>query len=330
MSHVSHTTLTAGEIARIVEANYELPGVAGGNLARRGFNDVYELQLAGGKRCIVRLSAQRPRGPANAEYESALLRHLKKAGVAVGTALLTHKGAASVPVMLPEGARTLMAFEYLEGDPPLDNLDDIAAVGAGLAQIHEASASYSGPPSLYTLELDHLLRRPLKRLLASPTMDARLQKDFSAIAQRLDERITAMPALSRVGCHGDCHGYNSFMFTAPGGKRTASFFDFDDAGPGYLAYDLVVYLWANLPREFKAQPDAAVREKWARYLAGYRSVRPIPEADAAAVVPFAAVRSFWAMGESAGRIPHWGSQAQPQYWLRKQVDTLTAWETLQI
>lgn len=77
------------------------------------------------------------------------------------------------------------------------------------------------------------------------------------------------------------------------------------------------------------EPDAATRDRWHRYVAGYRSVRAIGDADFAAIALFVIVRHFWLMGEYAGRIDAWGTQATPRSWRQKQVELLTAWESLQ-
>jgi hypothetical protein len=58
-------------------------------------------------------------------------------------------------------------------------------------------------------------------------------------------------------------------------------------------------------------------------------VRELRAADFDAIAAFVAVRQFWLMGEYAGRIAVWGTQAMPTSRLRKQVDLLTAWESLQ-
>jgi hypothetical protein len=57
-------------------------------------------------------------------------------------------------------------------------------------------------------------------------------------------------------------------------------------------------------------------------------VRQIDSADFNAIAAFLPVRQFWLMGEYAGRISVWGTQAIPTNWLRKQVALLTAWESL--
>jgi len=325
---VAQTTPTGAAVAQAVAQNYSLGEIDDCVLLRRGFNHVYGLRFAGGRRAVARLSAERPRGAPNTDYEAALLAHLKEAGAAVAAPLTARDGAAAITMVLPEGSRTLMLFEHLDGDPPGEALVDIEATGRGLALLHEAGRNYRGPASRYVLDLPQLLDASLQRLRTAPTMDDALRTDFAAIAQRLDARIAAMPALTRVACHGDCHGSNNFMTDGPSGTRIASFFDFDDAGPGWLAYELCVYLWAILPHKVGGELDVAALERWRRYLAGYRSVRPIGSVDFDAIAPFLAVRQFWLMGEYAGRIAVWGTQAMPTSWLRKQVELLTAWESL--
>jgi Ser/Thr protein kinase RdoA (MazF antagonist) len=224
-----------------VTQGYALGEILDCALLRRGFNHVYGLRFADGRRAVARLSAERPRGAPNTDYEAALLAHLKAAGAAVAATLRARDGVA-VTMALPEGARTLMLFEHLEGDLPGESLADIEATGRGLALLHEAGRDYRGPASRYVLELPQLLGESLQRLRTAPTMDDALRTDFTAIAKRLEARIAAMPALSRVACHGDCHGSNNLMTEGPQGTRVASFFDFDDAGPGWLAYELCVYL----------------------------------------------------------------------------------------
>ena len=324
---IAQTTPTGAAIAQAVTQGYALGEIRNCTLLRRGFNHVYGLDFADGRRAVARLCAERPRGGPNCAYEAALLAHLKAGDANVATVLPARDGAVATPMLMPEGARMLMLFEHLDGDPPGDVLPDIEATGRGLALLHAAGQDYRGPASRYVLELPYLLGDSLQRLHTAPTMDDALRTAFSAIADRLAARIAALSGLTRVTCHGDCHLGNNFM-TGPDGTRVASFFDFDDAGPGWLAYDLCVYLWALLPRTVGGALDAAASERWRRYLAGYRSVRSIGAADFDAIAPFVAVRQFWLMGEYAGRVAVWGTQAIPTAWLRKQVDLLTAWEAL--
>ena len=125
--------------------------------------------------------------------------------------------------------------------------------------------------------------------------------------------------------HGDCHGLNARIATAgprTGGPRAgeATFFDFDDGGFGYLAYDLAVHLWAQV--SFGRQRIAM----WHAFIDGYRSVRPIAPADLDAVQLFVPIRHVWLMGEMAGRLDEWGSEGMSTAWLGRQVEFLGSWE----
>jgi Ser/Thr protein kinase RdoA (MazF antagonist) len=326
--NIAQTTPTGHAVARAVAHGYALGDIRDCTLLRRGFNHVYAVSFVDGRRAVARLSAERPRGAPNCDYEAALLAHLKARGAAVAATLAARDGTVATKMALPEGERTLMLFEHLDGDPPGDALVDVEATGRGLALLHESGQDFNGPSSLYVLDLHLLLRVSLDRLCSAPTMDDALRAEFSAIADGLEARIGAMPELTRVNCHGDCHGSNNFMTDGPDGRRIASFFDFDDAGPGWLAYELCVYLWAMLPRTAGVELDAAARERWRRYIDGYRSVRPIGPADFDAIAAFLAVRQFWLMGEYAGRIAVWGTQAMPTSWLRKQTGLLTSWASM--
>ena len=326
---IAQTTPTGSAVAIAIAEGYGFGEILDCVLLRRGFNHVYALRFADGRRAVARLCARRPRGEPNTEFEAALLAHLKAAGAAVAALLPTRDGAAAISMPLPEGARPLMLFEYLDGDPPGEDLTDTEVTGKSLALLHEAGQDYNGPTSRYLLELPLLLDESLHRMYSAPTLDEELRSKFTSIAGRVAERVAAIPELTRVNCHGDCHGSNNFMTDGPERTRIASFFDFDDAGPGWLAYELAVYLWSMLQRTASAEPDAVTRERWHRYIAGHRSVRTIGDADFAAIALFVVVRHFWLMGEYAGRVDVWGTQAMPKTWLQKQIELLTAWESLQ-
>ncbi|MBD9392247.1 phosphotransferase enzyme family protein [Acidovorax sp. ACV01] len=326
---IAQTTPTGEAIAQAVVSFWALGPVKHCVLMRRGFNQVYELHFDSGRHTIARLSAERPRGEPNLAYETALLLHLQARGIPVAAPLAAGDGTFSLVLSLPEGPRTLMLFDFLPGNPPGESLVDIEATGRGLAQLHTAAQDYAGPASRYVLDLPELLDASLERMLQAPTVDGPLAREFSALARDLHERFATLHGLTHVRCHGDCHGSNNFMSDGPHGtgegRRVAAFFDFDDTGPGLLAYELSVYLWVLLPRSLETPTSAATQERWRRYLAGYTGVRAVPEVDLAAIAPCLAVRQFWVMGEYAGRIPVWGTQAMPTHWLRKQVPLMRAW-----
>lgn len=327
---IAQSTPTAASIAVLVQEHYDLGDVVESEFLRRSFNQVYRLGFASGQRVVARLCAERPRGGPNVTFESFALAHLAKAGCRVSRCLPTAAGEVAFQVSLPEGRRALALFEHLDGEFTSDSAEDIAAFARGLAALHIAGESYGGPASTYCLDLDYLLLRPLEGLLRAPTMTAELRPQFETLARRLHDDIVAMGELARVLCHGDAHGSNNFIVAGAQGQREAVFFDFDEAGPGYLAYELAVYPWNLYPRAPDGVASDKAKTQWRHFISAYREKRPVADVDLAAISRFMAVRQFWLLGEYAGRVPVWGSQAIPTDYLRRQVAMLRQWESLEL
>ena len=326
----AQSTPTAGSIAALVQARYGLGEVVESEFLRRSFNQVYRLSFASGRRVVARLCAERPRGGPNVLFEAAALEHLARAGCHVSRCVPTATGEIAIQVPLPEGARTLILFEYMEGEFTGEASTDIQAFAHGMAALHQAGESYQGPASTYVLDLNHLLLRPLEGLLRAPSMTDELRPQFEKLGMRLHDEILALGELSHVLCHGDAHGQNNFIVTDAEGHSQAIFFDFDETGPGYLAYELAVYPWNMYPRVPDVQPRDEVVRRWKDYISAYCDRRPVADVDLAAIARFMAVRQFWLLGEYAGRVPVWGSQTMTTGQLRRQVALLHQWETLEL
>ncbi|OAJ55098.1 hypothetical protein A6V36_08850 [Paraburkholderia ginsengiterrae] len=323
-----YSTIGGDEIRRVLGRTFGIGPIEDCTLLQSGFNDIYEVALANGRRCVARLSSRLERGVPNVNYETALLQHLKSAGAAVAAPWRARNGAYSVEVAAPEGSRSLVVFDFLSGKPPGNEPTDIAVMGAELARIHVLSRDYTGPESNYRLDFDHLLRRPLARLLALRDLSEEVRELLTSIAQTLEARIATLTDLAPVACHGDCHGGNTLMSDGPDGVRVASFFDFDDGGPGYLAYDIAVYLWSNLLGRGLASPDEKVEANWKQFVNGYRSVEPISSVDFEAVTTFVAIRHFWLMGEYASRVNRNGLRVFRGRWFRENFELVKEWQSL--
>ena len=326
---IAQSTPTAAAMGRVVQAHYVLGEVVEAEFLRRSFNQVYRLTLADGRRVVARLCAERPRGEPRLRFEADVLQHLRARGCPVAASLPTRTGDVAVRMALPEGEREVMLFEYLDGEATTDLAANIEAFGRGLAMLHTAGAGLQSDAPHYTLDLDHLLMRPLQHLLRAPTMTADLRPQFEALGHRLHDRIASLGTLTQVLCHGDAHSDNNFITVNEStGEREAVFFDFDDTGPGHLAYELAVYPWWLHPRNVDGVWSEKALARWNQFISAYQAVRPLSEADVAALPMFVAVRQFWLLGEYAGRVPVWGSQAMPLDYLQRQVKVLTQWETL--
>jgi Ser/Thr protein kinase RdoA (MazF antagonist) len=326
----THTTAATSSVAHWVAQHHGI-AVQQCHLIRRGLNDNYALRSSDGARYVARLYSIRPRGGFNIDFETSLLAHLDARGVGVAAPIPASDGRMHVPLQFPEGPRALVLFRHAAGAVP-DTLDDIELTGHALARVHQAARDYAGPPSRYTLDGHHLAGRTLGYLQAHPELGAELLETYRALVLRLlGELAGAEAGLTRVVCHGDTHGFNNHVATDPDGTRTSVFFDFDDAGPGFLAYDLSVLPWSYMFRKSLKQPDELLRERWARYLHGYRAGGgEASDGDMAALPLFLQFRHLWNLGEAAGRLHHWGTNAVPADWLQKQLEVFEAWGRLDL
>jgi Ser/Thr protein kinase RdoA (MazF antagonist) len=314
-----YSTAAAESVSSFLATWYELPCPVECTLLHRGFNDSFEVRAADGQHYVLRLSCRRTRGEADVASETEFLTYLDKVGVPVAVPVPARDGALFTCGLLPEGRRPVVLFRHVEGRSPKDGASaDARAQGVTLARIHVAAERYVGrKASRYRLDLDHLLHRQVAAVLDAGMLATETREHLMGLASRLSASVTALRDLTWTFCHGDCHGGNARI--AEGGHRAgqAIFFDFDDGGPGYLAYDLAVYLWANV--FFQSKRIAM----WHAFIDGYRSIRSILPADFDAVHLFVPIRHIWLMGEYAGRSAEWGSDTA---WLAAQVDLLKVWE----
>lgn len=326
----THTTAAAISIARWVAQHYGLH-VQQCHLIRRGLNDNYALRATDGTRYVARLYSIRPRGGFNVVFEMALLTHLDAKGVGVAAPVFAADGRTHIQLEFPEGPRALALSRHAEGTTP-ESLEEYELTGRTLAHMHECARDYTGPSSVYTLDGHHLAGRTLNYLKAHPEMDAELLETYTQLVHRLLQELTAAESgLTRVLCHGDTHGFNNHVYTDADGTPKCVFFDFDDAGPGFLAYDLSVLPWSHLFRKGLKASDDVLRERWQRYLRSYREGgSQVSDHDVAALPLFIQLRHLWNIGEAAGRVHHWGTNNVSVDWLRKQVAVFEAWKNLDL
>ena len=318
---VVYSTPSAASVAELVSARYDLGEIQNCAFLNRGFNDTFAVHTSDRGSYVARLSGRRLRGDADVASETAFLAYLAAAGIPVAAAVPARDGALFTEAGAPEGLRPMVLFQRVIGRrPEPDSMQDARAQGMTLARIHHAAEGYPNRAGgRYRLDLDHLLHRPLSVVSGLPHVSAATREYLAALAFRLTNILTALDGLTMTRCHGDCHGGNARI-----DGNTATFFDFDDGGFGYVSYDLAVYLWAQV--SFGRQHY----HMWHGFIQGYRSVCQIKPGDLNAVRLFVAVRHVWLLGEYAGRIKEWGSDNVPARFFDQQADFLRAWEKRQL
>jgi Ser/Thr protein kinase RdoA (MazF antagonist) len=334
----AYSTIAAAAIAEVIERGYAIGPIRGCRLYARGFNDTYEFEAGEGRRYMARLCDRRFRGPANIDYEIAFLRHLQSSGLSVGAPVADREGGFWRMLEAPEGPREFALFERLSGRSPLaalhrtgklddQTLADVRALGASLGRMHRAGESFDAPLSRYRLDGEHLLERPLAQVLAvvDKTLAAEARDVVGGVRALLADRAGA---LSVGHCHGDNHAANTLIADGANGGLIAGWFDFDDAGPGFLAYDLATFLWSFLAFTRGREIGEASRPLWPAFIEGYRQARPIPDADFAAIGLLVSVRHINFTGQYASRIPEWGAAIVSPEWIGAQLRLVRKWEGL--
>jgi Ser/Thr protein kinase RdoA (MazF antagonist) len=320
---VVYSTPRADAVADFISTHYDLATPVECKLLNRGLNDTFEVRAGGGERYIFRVSARRARGDADVASETAFLGFLNSQGIPVAAAVPMRDGALFTSALFPEGRRPAVLFRHAEGRPSKarESFADARANGVTLARIHDAAHGFaSGDKSRYRLDCDHLLHRPLSFILAIEGLGDSVRTGLIDLTGRLSAAVAKRDGLSWTYCHGDCHGYNSHIALGGAHAGQAVFFDFDESAPGYLAYDIAVFLWCCVIFE---RNDHAF---WHAFTDGYRSNRQLPHADFEAAQLFVPIRHIWLLGEWASHIPEWGSQAVPADWIAAQLDFMLAWE----
>jgi Ser/Thr protein kinase RdoA (MazF antagonist) len=318
---VIYSTLRAEAVADFVLTHYDLPGPIACRLLRRGFNDTFEVRAEGGARFIFRISTRRARGDADVASETAFLACLEREDIPVAAAVPLRDSSLFTSVHSAEGQRPAVLFRYAEGRPSLAGTSaaDARANGVTLARIHAAAGGF-GDQGRFRLDLDHLLHRPSSAILALDDLSDTARTGLVDLTGRLSAAVAERGGLSWTRCHGDCHGYNANIAEQGPRAGQAVFFDFDESGPGYLAYDVAVFLWCCVIFDRK---DHAF---WHPFIEGYCSIRQLPDADFEAAHLFVPIRHIWLLGEWASRLHEWGSQAVPADWIAAQLDFMLSWE----
>jgi Ser/Thr protein kinase RdoA (MazF antagonist) len=294
---VVHTTLSARAVAEFSATVFGFPAPPRARLVNRGFNDVYELRTP--ERLYLRIGRHARRTLLDVEGEATALAEAKSAGASVAIALRGRDGRFGQRLTAPEGDRAVLLFVAAPGIIAQDTPEHAHAQGRALAGLHAAAPSASTLAALRPLDVERLVNQPLvwasEQLSDVPELLAR----FRAVAARLRRHLEKLQAGLTVGlCHGDCHGYNATI-----DQDTATLFDFDEGGAGWIAYDLATFLWSC-----QLHAPATRRPLWANFLAGYRSVRMLDPADRDALEALVMVRELWAFGAWAEGAAHWGGE----------------------
>ncbi len=267
--------------ARLIGARYGLSVASVRGIPAGSVNSNFELSLHGGGRVFLRVFEEQPR--ASAVDEARMLGHLATHGVptprpvdlvdAPGEFIAEHAG------------KPVAVFPWVSGEALCQarvTRDVARKVGAALARVHIAGASFENPPQsrFSAAQLAGRIRR-----IPAASLDAELASVVATLAARLETFRDRDPARAPGAglVHADLFRDNVLWE----GEKIAALLDFESASLESRPFDLMVtvLVWC-----FGDALDPAL----ARALVeGYALVRPLPEDEAAMLYDdacFAALR----------------------------------------
>jgi Ser/Thr protein kinase RdoA (MazF antagonist) len=174
-------------------------------------------------------------------------------------------------------------FYFAPGKPVLDmDEEQLRTTGREMAAIHNITAAIELTHPRRVYDIQTTLSGPLKTI--EPHYKD-LAEEYAYLRETADKVIEKMAQFDTASfSHGYCH-YDflpkNFHFDEQGG---VTFFDFDFAGKGYLAFDIMTFyafffLYMDMGKitQEKADRDFGV------FLEAYRSVRPLSAEEVQAI-----------------------------------------------
>lgn len=241
--------------------------------------------------------------PAMVTSELTWMRYLKGAGLHVPEPLPTKNGA----LLVDTGGYHADLLTWLAGTPvgatglPLDLPDRAGTffkIGQLMARMHQLSDQWTPPENFdrQHWDIDGLLGdAPLwGPFWENPGLDPNACARLLDVREKLRDDLT-QARLDYGLIHADMLRENVMIDGA-----TLGLIDFDDSGFGFRLFDVVTALFKN-----RSEPDYATLE--ARFLQGYRTVRPI---DTTLMAQFTVIRALTYLGWIIPRINEPGAETR--------------------
>ena len=262
----------------------------------RGSNDLYAVSTENDS-YFLRIS-QAGSVSSHVHGEVDLLRDLGAAGFHVPRPVCALDGGYVNEIRAPEGIRSVILFESLQGVEAYPQVDEkqSQALGAACARLHqwsdETEVSYRRPH----LDAEYLLESSVGRLQHFESVQTSDFEFISTLAQVLRERMLDLPQGSQLFglCHGDMIGGNARFLNGE-----ARLLDFDTSGYGWYIYDL-----ATFHTSIRQEPN--VEDLWSAFLNGYSTVRGVDRNGVELLPCLVLVRHIWVMGHQAQIGEFWG------------------------
>ncbi|WP_184547918.1 phosphotransferase enzyme family protein [Mucilaginibacter sp. FT3.2] len=325
MAHfpTQYSTLSAIALKGYIEDAYGLQLISCKYLLR-GVSDTYIIEVADTK-YVLKIYREQHRSYEEIQGEVELLNLLKDGGASVAYPIKDLRDQQLQQFNAAEGTRYGILFSYAEGAPVMDLSDEqLKTVGREMAKIHNITSAVqlNHPRREYTIETT--LTAPLKSFAPAfkdlPDEYAYLKDIADKVARKLTSFDTSN--FSYGYCQYDFLPKN-FHFDARG---NLTFFDFDFAGKGLLANDLMSFFVHFFVHVYTGKlTDAEAERMFAVFIATYREGRPVADEELKAI-PYLGV-GFWIfyLGFQYEHFDDWSNLFFGPKFIKDRVTLIKAW-----
>ncbi|MBC8156372.1 MAG: phosphotransferase [Bacteroidetes bacterium] len=276
-----YSLLSATALKDHVEQRYGF-GELTGSLLLHNVSDTYLLASPTDK-YIFKVYRRAHRSLTEIRGEVELLTTLKEQGAKVSYPLSDLTGSYIQEFNAAEGIRHGVLFTFAPGKPVYDLTDEqLTIVGREMAFVHNITSRIDLQHDRKVYDINTTIIEPLKTLKQAFADDPDSYDYLLATADRVIRKMASIDtaAFNYGYCHYDFLPKN-FHFDP---DNTLTFFDFDFAGKGFLANDLLsfslhFFFHASAGKLTQAEADRA----FGVFLAGYRAIRSISDEEIAAI-----------------------------------------------
>ena len=264
---------------------------------------------------FVKRHARAVRNAEGLMEEHRFMEHLRANGVGVPPIFAADSGDTAIEIgewtyEVHGIAAGLDLYEDAISWTPFQSVEHASSAGEMLARLHLAAESYGAPArkprplvASFTIFASQDAREALEQYLAArPELDqdAQTRSDceeaLTLLAPFHDELKPILPSLHPLWTHNDLHASNLFWSDTTPHARATAIIDFGLADRTNAVYDIAqaiernIIEWLVLMRDPKCGEEVPVHldHLWAM-LDGYEQVRPLSEAEAAALAPMLAL-----------------------------------------
>jgi Ser/Thr protein kinase RdoA (MazF antagonist) len=275
-----YSLLSAESLNAHISASYGLKNSTC-KLLLHNVSDTYVLQDDAAK-YIFKIYRDAHRKLSEIESEVELLNYLKANGAQVSYPIADLQGKQIQAFNAAEGTRYGVLFTFAEGKVVYDMSEaQLLNLGKQMAKVHLLTSAIELQHPRKEYNVNTIIHQPLQTV--APAF-ADLPDEYNYLlttGQLIAAKINAID--TRQFSYGYCH-YDFLPKNFHQTDTGLTFFDFDFAGKGLLANDLAtlyIHYFLEVLNNKLSQQQAD--EQFAIFVKGYRSVKPLSDAELAAI-----------------------------------------------